>query len=83
RLAAGISGIMGVVEAQTSTLQKLRDDHSGGAIEIEQQAQSTFQDRYTDYEPSGTTPTRSEEDVPTKGTTMSALINTFEQCLDW
>ncbi|KAF5201803.1 Kinesin-like protein kin-5c [Thalictrum thalictroides] len=77
-----ISGIMGVVEAQTSTLQKLRDDHSGGAMEIEQQAQSTFQDRYMDYEPSGTTPTRSEVDVPSKGSIESLRTMPLDSLLE-
>ncbi|PIA59170.1 hypothetical protein AQUCO_00400201v1 [Aquilegia coerulea] len=77
-----ISSIMGVVEAQTSTLQKLRDDHSGGAMEIEQQAQSTFQDRYMDYEPSGTTPTRSDVDVPSKGTIESLRTMPLDSLLE-
>ncbi|KAF9594403.1 hypothetical protein IFM89_031005 [Coptis chinensis] len=81
-----ISGIMEVAEAQTNTIQKLRDDHSGQAIEIEEQAQSTFEQRYMDYEPTGTTPVRCEVDVPSKGTIeslrtlpMDSLVEEFRE----
>ncbi|OVA10015.1 Kinesin [Macleaya cordata] len=61
-----ISGIRAAVGAQTQTIQKLRHDHSGQTTKIEQQAQDTFQQQYMDYEPSGTTPTRCEVEVPSK-----------------
>lgn len=61
-----IAGIRAVVDSSADTLQKFRSDHSGKATEIDGQAQNTFQHQYLDYEPSGTTPTKSEVEVPSK-----------------
>ncbi|KAJ4970085.1 hypothetical protein NE237_003184 [Protea cynaroides] len=62
-----ISRIMAAVEADANTLQKFQGDHSSQAAEMERKAQDTFEQRYMDYEPSGTTPIRCEPDVPSKG----------------
>ncbi|XXG62760.1 hypothetical protein AAC387_Pa05g1072 [Persea americana] len=61
-----VSGIIQAVEAHTGTLQKLQESHLACAAEMEQRAKDTFEDRYMDYEPSGTTPTRCDLDVPSK-----------------
>lgn len=41
-----VSSIMNVVEIQTKSLDRMQDDHSGGATEIEKHSQTTFGDRY-------------------------------------
>ncbi|XP_010271626.1 PREDICTED: kinesin-like protein KIN-5C [Nelumbo nucifera] len=81
-----ICNIMTAVEAHRDTMHKLREDHLGQTAEIEQRAQNTFQQRYMDYEPTGTTPTRTEPEVPTKGTIeslrsmpMEALLEEFRE----
>ncbi|OVA06037.1 Kinesin [Macleaya cordata] len=77
-----ISGILAAVEAQTNTLQNLQENHSGQAAEIEEQVQNTFQKRYMDYEPSGATPTRSEPEIPSKGTIESLRAMPMESLLE-
>ncbi|KAG9459064.1 hypothetical protein H6P81_003572 [Aristolochia fimbriata] len=60
------SRIMEAVGAHTNTLQKLEEDHGAKVMEIEEHARETFQNQYADYEPSGTTPSRCDTDVPSK-----------------
>ncbi|GAV82946.1 Kinesin domain-containing protein [Cephalotus follicularis] len=66
-----ISGILERVNAHVNSLEVLRVDHSSQAVSIKDHAQQTFLQQYMDYEPSGTTPTRCEPDVPSKGTIES------------
>lgn len=81
-----ICGVLNVVRNHANALETLRDNHAGQAASIEQTARETFQQQYRDYEPSGTTPIRSEPDVPTKGTIeslrtlpMEALLEEFRE----
>uniref|UniRef100_A0A7N0UUH3 Kinesin motor domain-containing protein n=1 Tax=Kalanchoe fedtschenkoi TaxID=63787 RepID=A0A7N0UUH3_KALFE len=62
-----ISGVLAVVQGHASTLQNLQESHSGQATFMVEKTQEIFERRYMDYEPSGTTPTRNEPDVPSKG----------------
>ncbi|KAJ6750019.1 hypothetical protein OIU85_000628 [Salix viminalis] len=48
-----------------------REDHSGEAAAIDDRAKETFEQQYMDYEPTGATPSRSEPDLPSKGTIES------------
>ncbi|MBA0793451.1 hypothetical protein Gohar_017855, partial [Gossypium harknessii] len=80
------SRILDSVKAHGKTLKIFHDDHSSQATSIKQRAEETFQQTYMDYEPSGTTPIRSEQDVPTKGTIeslrampMEALVEEFRE----
>lgn len=41
-----ISGILTTVKAHSSTIESLREDHSGEAASINEKAQETFQQRY-------------------------------------
>ncbi|KAF8397922.1 hypothetical protein HHK36_016848 [Tetracentron sinense] len=77
-----MSGIMAAVEAHAHTLRMLREDHSGQAAAIEQKAQDTFQQRYRDYETSGTTPIKCEQDIPSKGTIESLRAMPMEALLE-
>ncbi|XP_010245506.1 PREDICTED: kinesin-like protein KIN-5C [Nelumbo nucifera] len=77
-----ISGIMASVDTHAETMQKLREDHLGQAAEIKQRAQDTFRQRYMDYEPTGSTPTRTEPDVPSKGTIESLKCMPMEALLE-
>ncbi|GMI96676.1 hypothetical protein like AT2G36200 [Hibiscus trionum] len=79
-------GIVDSIKAHSKSLETFRDDHSSQASSIKQRAEETFQQRYMDYEPSGTTPIRSEQDVPSKGTIeslrampMEALVEEFRE----
>ncbi|KAL2345244.1 hypothetical protein Fmac_006529 [Flemingia macrophylla] len=81
-----ISGVLNVLRTHANALETLREDHAGQAASIEHTASETFQQQYRDYEPSGTTPIRSEPDVPTKGTIeslrsfpMEALLEEFRE----
>ncbi|KAG2686633.1 hypothetical protein I3843_09G015600 [Carya illinoinensis] len=83
---ASISGVLEVVKAHANSLEILREDHSGQAACIEEKARETFQQQYMDYEASGTTPTRCEPEVPSRGTIeslrampMEALIEEFRE----
>ncbi|KAI3934891.1 hypothetical protein MKW92_049704 [Papaver armeniacum] len=77
-----VSGIMTAIKAQSNTQEKLLENHAGEASEIGRQVHNTFQKRYMDYEPSGTTPTRSEQDVPSKGTIESLRAMPMETLLE-
>ncbi|KAK9126360.1 hypothetical protein Scep_015206 [Stephania cephalantha] len=77
-----VSGIMGVVEAHSSSIQNLREDYSGQATDVKVQIQSTFEQKYMDYEPSGLTPVRCELDVPSKGTIESLRALPMESLLE-
>ncbi|GKV38905.1 hypothetical protein SLEP1_g46758 [Rubroshorea leprosula] len=81
-----ISGILDRVQAHTKTLETFKSDHSCQASSVREKAEETFQQRYMDYEPSGTTPIRSEQDVPSKGSIeslrampMEALVEEFRE----
>ncbi|XP_060177032.1 kinesin-like protein KIN-5C [Lycium barbarum] len=68
---ASISGILDTANTHSETLGVLEHDHTTQCTSIEQKTLETFQQRYMDYEPTGSTPIRSEPDVPTKGTIES------------
>ncbi|KAK6139954.1 hypothetical protein DH2020_026330 [Rehmannia glutinosa] len=55
----------------SETIENLQRDHSEQATCIEQHATDTFRQKYMDYEPTGSTPIRSEPDIPSKGTIES------------
>ncbi|KAJ0028790.1 hypothetical protein Pint_36047 [Pistacia integerrima] len=81
-----ISGILDGVKAHEKTLELFRGSHSGQAASINEKAQETFQQRYMDYDPTGTTPTRCESEAPSKGTIdslrampMESLIEEFRE----
>ncbi|XVF76179.1 hypothetical protein PTKIN_Ptkin13bG0245800 [Pterospermum kingtungense] len=81
-----MSGILDTVKAHGKNLESFQDDHSSQATSIKERAEETFQHRYMDYEPSGTTPVRSEQDVPSKGSIellrampMEALLEEFRE----
>ncbi|KAF5953941.1 hypothetical protein HYC85_006797 [Camellia sinensis] len=81
-----ISGILATVEAHANILEVLRVDHSVQSTSIERKAVDTFQQKYMDYEPTGTTPIRCEPDIPCKGTIeylrampMEALLEEFRE----
>ncbi|KAF4396893.1 hypothetical protein F8388_004861 [Cannabis sativa] len=81
-----ISGIQETVKAHSSTLETFRVDHSGHATTIEEKARETFINQYMDYEPTGSTPIRTEQDIPTKGTIeslrampMDSLVEEFRE----
>ncbi|EHA8588174.1 putative Kinesin-like protein KIN-5C [Cocos nucifera] len=76
------SAMMEAVEAHSATLQKLQEEHSSQATYINRHAESTFQNDYTDYEPTGETPVRSEPDVPSKGTIESLRAMPTEALLE-
>ncbi|KAH7512183.1 hypothetical protein FEM48_Zijuj12G0063400 [Ziziphus jujuba var. spinosa] len=81
-----ISAILDAVRDHSNTIETFREDHSGQAASIEKKAQETFRNQYMDYDPSGTTPTRSEQDIPCKKTIeslrampMEALVEEFRE----
>ncbi|GFZ02508.1 P-loop containing nucleoside triphosphate hydrolases superfamily protein [Actinidia rufa] len=81
-----ISGILAAVKAHTTTLDVLQEDHSVQLASIEQKAVDSLQQKFTDYEPTGTTPIRIEPDIPSKVTIeslrampMEALAEEFRE----
>ncbi|KAK6778746.1 hypothetical protein RDI58_025464 [Solanum bulbocastanum] len=79
---ASISGILGTATTHSETLGVLEHDHTSQCTSIEQKALETFQQRYMDYEPTGSTPVRSEPDVPSKGTIESLRTMPMESLLE-
>ncbi|PON78027.1 Kinesin-like protein [Parasponia andersonii] len=77
-----ISGIQETIRAHSSTLETFRVDHSGQATSIEEKARETFVNQYMDYEPTGNTPVRSEQDIPSKGTIESLRAMPMESLLE-
>ncbi|XP_015581587.2 kinesin-like protein KIN-5C [Ricinus communis] len=77
-----VSGILEAVKAHVDTLTSFREDHSGQAVAIEDKAHKTFVQHYMDYEPTGSTPTRCEPDVPSKGTIESLRAMPMEALLE-
>ncbi|KAL3327512.1 hypothetical protein AABB24_035276 [Solanum stoloniferum] len=77
-----ISGILDTASAHSETLDELKKDHCTQSTSIEQKALETFQQKFMDYEPTGTTPIRSEPDVPSKGTIESLRAMPMETLLE-
>ncbi|GAB4833367.1 Kinesin-like protein KIN-5C [Ancistrocladus abbreviatus] len=82
----GVSEIFLGIKAQADDIEVFREDHKAQVVCIEKAAQDTFQQRFMDYEPTGTTPTRCDPDVPSKGTIdslralpMEALMEDFRE----
>ncbi|KAJ7971578.1 Kinesin-like protein [Quillaja saponaria] len=82
REQGSISDMLDVVKTHENTLETFRVDHSGQAASIDEKSRETFQLRCLDYEPSGTTPTRCETDVPSKGTIESLRAMPMENLLE-
>ncbi|XP_008806097.2 kinesin-like protein KIN-5C isoform X2 [Phoenix dactylifera] len=76
------AGVMAAVEAHSATLHKLQEEQSSQATEINSHAEDTFQNTYMDYEPTGETPTRSEPDIPSRGTIESLRAMPIEALLE-
>ncbi|XP_055808788.1 kinesin-like protein KIN-5C isoform X1 [Solanum dulcamara] len=79
---ASISGILDTANTHSETLGVLEHDHVSQCTSIEQNALETFQQRYMDYEPTGSTPIRSEPYVPSKGTIESLRAMPMESLLE-
>ncbi|KDP37322.1 hypothetical protein JCGZ_06776 [Jatropha curcas] len=77
-----VSGILDAVKAHADTLESFREDHSSQATAIEGKSQETFQQNYSDYESTGTTPMRCELDIPSKGTIESLRAMPMEALLE-
>ncbi|KAM3217823.1 hypothetical protein T459_22424 [Capsicum annuum] len=79
---ASISGILGTASAHSETLEELKKNHCTQSTSIEQKALETFQQKFMDYEATGTTPIRCEQDVPSKGTIDSLRAMPMETLLE-
>ncbi|CAN4121329.1 unnamed protein product [Withania somnifera] len=77
-----ISSILDTTSAHSETLDGLEKDHCTQCTSIEQKALETFQQKFMDYEPTGTTPIRSEPDIPSKGTIESLRAMPMETLLE-
>ncbi|KAI3772458.1 hypothetical protein L6452_03644 [Arctium lappa] len=81
-----VCGILETTKAQGVVLESLREDHSTQSAAIQQKASDTFQQKYMDYEASGETPVRCENDVPSKmsieslrAMPMESLVEEFRE----
>ncbi|KAK9194126.1 hypothetical protein WN944_004828 [Citrus x changshan-huyou] len=79
---ASIAEVLDDVKAHEKTINLFRESHSAQSGSIKEKAQETFQQRYMDYECTGTTPTRCESEVPTKGTIESLRAMPMETLLE-
>ncbi|XP_010553387.1 PREDICTED: kinesin-like protein KIN-5C [Tarenaya hassleriana] len=77
-----VSQIMGTVSAHEESLESFRHDHSCQTLSIKDNAQETFKSRYMDYDPTGTTPIRTEPEVPSRGTIESLRAMPMEALLE-
>ncbi|PHU05646.1 putative kDa kinesin-related protein [Capsicum chinense] len=75
---ASISSILDTANTHSETLGVLEHNHASQCTSIEQKALETFQHRYMDYEPTGSTPIRSDPDVPSKETIESLCAMPME-----
>ncbi|KAG8374100.1 hypothetical protein BUALT_Bualt11G0095800 [Buddleja alternifolia] len=66
-----VSEILTTSRSHSETIEHLRTYHSQQSACIEKHAIDTFRQKYMNYEPTGTTPIRSEPDIPSKGTIES------------
>ncbi|KAL0410132.1 UNVERIFIED_CONTAM: Kinesin-like protein KIN-5C [Sesamum latifolium] len=66
-----ISEILTTSRAHSETIVNLKRDHSQQAASIERHAVDTFGQKYMDYEPTGSTPTRCEPEIPSKSSIES------------
>lgn len=81
-----ISGVLAAAKAHSKTIEVLWDDHSAQSLTIEQRVADTFQKKFMDYEPTGSTPIRCEPEVPSNGTIesdrampMDTLVEEFRE----
>lgn len=77
-----ISGILETVQAHIQLLESFHEDHSSKASSVREKAEETFQHRYMDYEPSGTTPIKCDPEVPTNGTIESLRAMPMESLVE-
>ncbi|KAL6514346.1 Kinesin-like protein KIN-5C [Orobanche hederae] len=68
---SSVSKVLSTSRTHSETLEDLSRDHSQHVACIEQHAIDTFRQKYTDYEPTGTTPIRRESDIPSNDTIES------------
>ncbi|KAI4364061.1 hypothetical protein MLD38_020200 [Melastoma candidum] len=76
-----ISGILEAGKAHSGVLESLRDEHCSQASAIGKKAEQ-FPQQYMEYEPSGTTPVRSDPEIPSKGTIESLRAMPMEDLLE-
>ncbi|VVB02333.1 unnamed protein product [Arabis nemorensis] len=79
---ASVSQILENVKTHEKTLASFQQDHCCQSRCIEDKAQETFQQRYMEYEPTGTTPAKSEPEVPTKAAIESLRATPIETLLE-
>ncbi|KAJ8435627.1 hypothetical protein Cgig2_000293 [Carnegiea gigantea] len=77
-----VSGIFSSVKAQADNLEVFREEHSDQAACIEKDTGATFQQRYMDYEPTGTTPIRCEVEVPSKASIESLCTMPMDDLIE-
>ncbi|CAN7103870.1 unnamed protein product [Brassica rapa subsp. narinosa] len=77
-----VSQILENVKTHEKSLESFQQDHCCQARCIEDKAQETFQQRYMEYEPTGTTPCKSEPEVPTKATIESLRAKPVESLVE-
>ncbi|KAF3554275.1 hypothetical protein F2Q69_00011160 [Brassica cretica] len=77
-----VSQILDNVKTHEKSLESFQQDHCCQARCIEDKAQETFQQRYMEYEPTGTTPCKSEPEVPTKATIESLRAKPVESLVE-
>ncbi|RID61728.1 hypothetical protein BRARA_E00857 [Brassica rapa] len=77
-----VSQILENVKIHEKSLESFQQDHCCQARCIEDKAQETFQQRYMEYEPTGTTPSKSEPEVPTKATIESLRAKPVESLVE-
>ncbi|KAL2503037.1 kinesin-related protein [Forsythia ovata] len=66
-----VSEILTTSGFHSETLEILQKDHAQQSATIEQHAIDTFRQKYMDYEATGSTPIKSELDIPSKATIES------------
>ncbi|KAL8505115.1 hypothetical protein ACS0TY_016356 [Phlomoides rotata] len=68
---SSVSQVLATTATHSQTIEDLLKEHSQQSTSIEQHAIDTFSRKYSDYEPTGTTPIRNEPDIPSKVTIES------------
>ncbi|CAN8287444.1 unnamed protein product [Cochlearia groenlandica] len=77
-----VSQVLENVRTHEKSLESFRQDHCCQARSIEDKAQETFQQTYMEYEHTGTTPSKSEPEVPTKASIESLRAMPIESLVE-
>lgn len=76
------SEILSTVEAHSHTLKKLQSDHLNRVTHIEEQAERSFRNEYMEDQPTSTTPSRKNIEIPSRDLIENMRAPPFEALVE-